>query len=243
LSKIIKAKPGQLEEVMPFDFTQMVWLQGNHSLRQKDMPGQSGEIADEADPTQDAETAIQNLLLNAERKAQELEEQAYRKGYEQGQRDGFEVGQRSMAIVKEHLEGLLQELQGLPETLLKLYRDWLIEMCLSISRRIVRRELAADSTQLSQLIATLLRETVDGHTLTVYVHPDDLDLLEKNIDLKWLAERSGRTFSLKADDHLERGGCRLENDIQLLDASIEKQFTFIEQTLRNDEPVSDHILT
>jgi flagellar assembly protein FliH len=243
LSKIIKAAPDQSEKVMPFDFAQVKRQDRKHSARLAHSFGSLAEIQAIQDPIQDVETKIRTLLLDAERKAQELEEQAYRKGYEQGQKDGFEVGQRSMSIVKEHLEGLLPELQALPEMLLTQYRDWLIDTCLNISRRIVRSELGTESSHLSRLIDALLREAVEGHMLTVYVHPDDLDLLEKHIDLKLLAERSGRNFSLKADVKLDRGGCRLESDMQLIDASIEKQFSLIEQTLRNDEPDSDQILT
>jgi len=243
LSRIIKASPDQVEEVMPFDFAQVERQDRKHSAQQAHSFERLAEIPAMPDSVRDVETSIRELLLDAERKAQELEEEAYRKGYEQGQKDGFEFGQRSMSIVKGHLEGLLPELQALPEILLTQYRDWFIDTCLSISRRIVRRELATDSSHLSQLIDTLLREALDGHPLTVYVHPDDLDLLEKHLDLKLLAERSGRNFSLKADAQLERGGCRLESDMQIFDASIEKQFNFIEQALRNDEPVSDQILT
>ncbi len=47
-----------------------------------------------------------------------------------------------MAIVKEHLERLLDSLQQTPQTIFDQYRDWLIQMCLTISRHIVRRELS-----------------------------------------------------------------------------------------------------
>jgi flagellar assembly protein FliH len=243
LSKIIKAAPGQSEEVIPFDFDQVEQQDRRHSARLAHSFGKLSKSPATQDPPEDVETKTRKLLLEAERKAQELEEQAYRKGYEQGQKDGFEFGQRSMSIVKEHLESLLPELQALPEMLLTQYRDWLIDTCLSIARRIVRKEIVTDSSHLSQLIDTLLKEAVDGHTLTVYVHPDDLDLLEQHTDLKLLDERTGRNSFLKPDVQLDRGGCRMESDMQLLDASIEKQFSFIEQALRNDEPVSDEILT
>jgi flagellar assembly protein FliH len=243
LSKIIWAAPDQSKELMPFAFAKVDRPDRKDSAHFTHSFEGIAESQVMPDHFQDVETKIRKLLLDAERKAQELEEQAYRKGYEQGQKDGLEFGRRSMAIVKEHLERLLPELQVLPETLLTQYRDWLIDTCLSISRRIVHRELATDSSQLSQFIDTLLREAADGQMLTVYVHPDDLDLLEKHVDLKLLGERSGHNFSLKADVQLDRGGCRLESDMQLLDASIEKQFSFIEQALRNDEPVLDQILT
>jgi flagellar assembly protein FliH len=243
LSKIIKATQDHFEEVVVFDFAQIERHQKKPLSHGKNIFEEPLAIPVEEDATLDVQASVQRLLLDAERKAQELEEQGYRRGYEQGQKDGYEFGQRSVTIVKEHLERLLHELRGWPEAVFKSYRDWLIEMCLSISRHIVRRELTTDSNQLSQLIDTLLREASAEHTLTVYVHPDDLNLLENNLDLKSLAELSGRTFSLKPDVHLERGGCRLESDIQILDASIEKQFSFIEQVLRNDEPDTNHITT
>lgn len=242
MSKIIKAKSGKLQEFVPFDFSQMLGNQPKSSPHCITMLGGALEILTASPPPQDIETSVRDLLLDAERKAQELEEQAYRKGYEQGQKDGFEVGQRAMSIVKGHLEGLFQELQVLPETLLKTYRNWLIEMCLHIARRLVRRELATDGGELSQLIDTLLREAVDDHALTVHLHPDDLAMLEQHVDLKLLAAHAGRNFSLKADAHLERGGCRMENDLQLIDASIEKQFDLIAQALKNDESTPDQIL-
>ena len=114
-------------------------------------------------------------------------------------------------------------------------------MCLVISRHIVRRELITDSTQLAGLIETLLGEALEDHTLTVNLHPYDLALLEQHLDLEKLAERTGRTFTLKAHPRIERGGCRVESDVQVFDASIEKRFSFIEQALRNDGPITDEI--
>ncbi len=243
MSKIIKGAPRQFEEIVPFDFVQLESQRKKAPSHAQNRIGMLSGAQEEPDPVDDPEARMRGLFLEAERKAQELEEEAYRKGYEQGQKDGFEFGLKSMSIVKEHLEGLLDQFQTLPETLLQEYRDWLIEMCLGISRRIVRRELETDSSQLSQLIDNLLSEAAEEHTLTVYVHPHDLDLLEKHLDLKSTSERTGRTFSLKADPRLDRGGCRLESDIQLFDASIEKQFAFIEKALRNDGSDSDHLLT
>jgi flagellar assembly protein FliH len=243
LSNIIKAKPGSSQEVVPFDFTMVERPPEDLSTQQITMLGGNVELIAGSAPPLDPEASVRKLLLDAERKAQELEEQGYRNGYEQGQKDGFEVGQRSMAIVKGHLEAMLHKLQALPETLLNTYRDWLIGMCLNIARRLVHRELATDSSQLSQLIDTLLREADDESTLTVHLHPDDLAMLEQHLDLKSLAERSGRNFTLKAVPHLGRGGCRLESDIQLVDASIEKQFELIERALRKNEANPDDILT
>lgn len=239
MSKIIKAQVEEPESVLPFGFAEL-------QQQRRSRPDRTNQLSKTAAPLRDpdgaaeAENSVRTLLLDAERKAQELEEEAYRKGYEQGQKDGFEVGQRSMAIVKEHLEKLLDSLQQTPQTIFDHYRDWLIQMCLTISRHIVRRELSTDHTQLAQLIETLLQEAAENHTLTISVHADDLALLEQHLDLKSLSERTGRTFTLVAQPHIQRGGCRAESDVQLFDASLEKRFSLIEQALRNDESIPDH---
>jgi flagellar assembly protein FliH len=238
LSKLIKAAQNDRAAVVPFDFLQMESTRATPALRTK-RADEARNTLPESDALAEIETTIQNRLLDAERKAQELEEEAYRKGYAQGQKDGFEVGEKSMAIVKEHLENLFNGLQRLPEKLLEDYRDWIIGSCLGMARHVVRRELTGDSQQLVQLIDALLRESEENHALTLHLNPNDMDLLEKNVDLLHLPTSSGRTFHLKADPRLQRGGCRLESDIQLLDASIEKQFELLEQSLRNQESTTD----
>jgi flagellar assembly protein FliH len=238
LSKLIKAAQNDQAAVMPFDFLKIESGKVTPTPRKR-RAGDTGGAASDSDALADIEITIQNRLLDAERKAQELEEEAYRKGYAQGQKDGFEIGQKSMAIVKEHLENLFKVLQRLPEKLLEDYRDWIISSCLGMARHVVRRELAGDAQQLVKLIDALLREAEESHALTLHLNPNDMDLLEKNVDLLHLATSSGRTFHLKADPRLERGGCRIESDIQLLDASIEKQFELLEQSLKNQESTND----
>jgi len=232
LSKVIKANKANRSAVTPFDFRQVNLDDGTPVQNRRGKGSVSGKAPD-ADPLKQIEVTIQNRLLDAERKAQELEEEAYRQGYAQGQKDGYEIGQKSMAIVRDHLEKLLYGLARFPEQLFAEYREWIIQTCLEISRHVVRRELCGDTTQMIQLIDALLHQTEEDHSLNVYVHPHDLDLLEKHLPFQELVASCGRTLHLKVDPQLERGGCRMESDIQLLDASLEQQFALIEDAIRN----------
>jgi flagellar assembly protein FliH len=220
---------------MPFDFLKMDLTPGGPVSSRRKAPAAA---VSESDRLSEIDITIQNRLLDAERKAHEVEEEAYRQGYAQGQKDGSEIGQKSMAIVREHLESLFNGLHRLPEQLLEDYRGWIINTSLAIARHVVRRELSGDKQQLIQLIDTLVREAEEGHTLTLYVNPNDLDLLEKHVELKHLEANSGRALYLKPDPRLERGGCRMESAIQLLDASIEKQFALIKETMTTQDPTA-----
>jgi flagellar assembly protein FliH len=239
LSKVIKAKDCGPNPVTPFDFTQMDIGNGQFLKNGRYQETEAAAKRFQSDPIAEIEATIQNRLLDAERKAQELEEEAYRKGYAQGQKDGFEIGQKSMAIVRDHLEKLLYGLAGFPGQLFAEYREWSINTCLEISRHVVRRELAGDIEPLIQLIDSLLKQAEAGYSLAIHINPNDLDLLEKQLDFQQFIAALERTLHFKADPQLERGGCRMETDIQLLDASIEQQFTLIENAIRTEQSLPD----
>ena len=239
LSNVIKATDGSSNPVVPFDFGQQDVREG------PSVPNRHGQYAgtasrkSEAGRLEDIEVTIQNRLLDAERKAQELEEEAYHKGYAQGQKDGFEIGQKSMAILRDQMEKLLHGLANFPEQLSAKYHEWIINTCLEVSRHVVRRELTGDVEPLMKLIDALLKEVEEGYAVTIHINPNDLELLEKQLDFRELTVSCGRTLHLKTDPQLERGGCRMENDIQLLDASIERQFALVDDAIRAQQSLPD----
>ncbi len=239
LSKVIKAKDTSPDPVTPFDFSS-VDIHGKQALNRgvgRETEATAGGFG--SDRLAEIEATIQSRLLDAERKAQTLEEEAYRKGYAQGQKDGFEIGQKSMAIVRDNLEKLLYGLARFPEQLFEQYREWIINACLAISRHVVRQELAGNAQHLIQVVDSLLKQSEEGYSLTIHVNPHDFELLEKHLEFQQFLAGCGRTLHFKADPQLERGGCRLENDIQLLDASIEQQFALVENAIRTQQTGSD----
>ena len=226
LSKIIKA--GQCDQLESFDYKEIDGLMRPSPavVHQEEEPSPPTE-----DPLQDLEQMVRQRLLEAERKAQELEQEGYEKGYAQGHQDGLEVGHKSMLVTKEHLEDLLDGFQKLPGRVFADYRQWFLEACLTLARRVVRVELSSRPELLMERIEALLGEVAKAHTLTLYLNPKDLALLQQHTEFFTRLHDSAPSLLMKSDEHMERGGCRLENDIQLLDASIEAQFALIEEHL------------
>lgn len=195
-----------------------------------------------SDPLEELEETIQHRLLEVERRAQELEREAYEKGYAQGEKDGMEYGQKSMAVVKEHMERLLRELQSVPDRVLQDYRDWLITTCLAVARRVVDVELKTQPRALVKMIDALLSEAIEHQSLTLYLNPKDLDMLERTTEFQEWLKKTDRVLTVKPDAELARGGCRMESDIQFLDASMDTQFSLIEEALRHHGSSSDSTL-
>lgn len=211
-------------EVVPFGFPVM------------DVAGEPGDSDAESDtgtasdPATDPEAVYRKKLLELERRTQEIERESYAKGFAQGERDGLEYGQKTVQVVKTQLERIAEHLENLPSKVCLDYRSWFISTCLRVARRVVRKELAISPESITNIVGALLDEAAEHSTLTVYLNPLDIEFMEKRAELALDAQC--KRFSIKPDNGLERGGCRIESEIQLLDASIESQFDTLEEYLQ-----------
>jgi len=181
-----------------------------------------------SEPEINSEELYRRKLLTVERRTQEIERDAYSQGFAQGEKDGFDYGQKSVQVVKSQLERIAQNMEALPARILKDYRDWLIRASIGIARQIVNREIRTSPEIVADTVSALIEDAEEHGTLTIYLNPNDLEIVEKKAELI-LAK--GKLFALKADRHLERGGCRIESEDQRLDASIPTVFENLEKKL------------
>jgi flagellar biosynthesis/type III secretory pathway protein FliH len=56
-------------------------------------------------------------------------------------------------------------------------------------------------------------------------------MIKKHTDFMASMERADSKLALKPDPQMQRGGCRLESEVQLLDGSVEAQFALFEEAL------------
>jgi flagellar assembly protein FliH len=184
-----------------------------------------------AEPEISSEQLFRTKLLELERQTQDIEKEAYGKGFTQGEKDGFEYGHKAAQVIKAQLERVSENLEALPEKVLRDYREWLIRTSIRIAGHIINREVQTSPEIVADAVKALLNEAEEHSTLTVYLNPNDLELIEKRTDLALCANK--KHCALKVDKDLERGGCRVESAIQLLDASLASQFENLEKYLRD----------
>jgi len=230
LSRIIKACESESESVCSFDFSEIL----DTALcdpGEREAPESGAPEETEPDPLFNLELMVQQRLLEAERRSQELEQEGYEKGYAQGLKDGTEFGRKSMQVAREHFEELLSRLMTLPNTVFEDYRSWFIATSLAVSKHIIRSELQTNPQALIELMEDVLSEAGESQGIVLFLHPKDLDLLSRHSALEEMTAKAEKTFSIRPDPEMSRGGCRLESEIQLIDASLENRLALIERTL------------
>ncbi len=157
-------------------------------------------------------------------------------GYQDGYRDGLvalEEFKRSFALQTTTQIGAL--LQSLGAELDGLQQDMARTLAVSathLARQIVRAELVSAP----ELIAAVAQEAVDtlllsARHITLRVHPDDHALVAQGA-AEVLEARGTR---LLADASMTRGGCLVESDIGVIDASLQTRWRRVAASLGCDD--------
>jgi flagellar assembly protein FliH len=240
LSRIIKARQSCSESVCAFSFAEIASPAGGGDFPTEESAEDDSSHERGADSLDNLELLIQQRLLEAERRAQELEQEGYEKGYAQGLKDGTEFGRKSMQVARDQLEALLERLTSLPATVLADYRDWLISSCLAVSKHIARGELRTNPRILIQLMEEMLAEAQEAQGITLHLHPKDLDLLRNHSALEEIRARADKSFTIRPDERMSRGGCRLESSLQLMDGSLESRLALIEKSIARHNEAEEH---
>ena len=193
----------------------------------------SGGAAAAAAPSAAAETPPVDPV---EQQA-ELVRQARQSGYQDGYRDGLvalEGFKQSFAHQATLQVGqLVKSIGGQLDAMQQEMAEALAATALALARQIVRSELAARPESVAAVAQEALETLMlSARHITLRVHPDDQPLVAEGAG-ELLAARGAR---LAADAAIARGGCVVESNISLVDASIETRWRRAAASIGRDEP-------
>jgi flagellar assembly protein FliH len=160
-------------------------------------------------------------------------------GYHDGYRDGLTAlesfKQSFAAQTTAQVGALMQSYAGQMDALQQEMARSLAAAAVALARQVVRSELATRPEQ----VATVAEEALEtlllsARHITVRVHPDDHALVAQSA-AETLAARGAR---LLADAAVTRGGCLVESDIGIIDASIETRWRRAAAALGSEAPWS-----
>jgi flagellar assembly protein FliH len=157
-------------------------------------------------------------------------------GYQDGYRDGLvaldgfkqSFAAQTTAQIGALIESLGAELGGLQQDMART----LAISATHLARQIVRAELVTKP----ELIAVVAQEALDtlllsAHHITLRVHPADHPFVAQGA-AEVLAARGARLLS---DPSMSRGGCLVESDIGIIDATLETRWRRAAASLGCDE--------
>ncbi|RWU09603.1 flagellar assembly protein FliH [Pseudidiomarina gelatinasegens] len=176
---------------------------------------------------------------------EEARQEAYHEGLQQGQKEGYQAGleqglkegreqglteytaQTKSALAPLGL--LIKETDTALQNIETHMAESMLQLALTVGRQLAGEALAANPEQVLELIRAILHEDpMLNDKPVLLLHPDDLKLAQQHLE----QELAAIGWKLRADDRLERGGCRLVSADGELDATIETRWQRIIHQLR-----------
>lgn len=220
---------------------------------------QTQEIVEDVvlDPTSGDPISANELKSVADEVEKLGREDGYKKGYKKGYEEGYQIG-----LKKSEEEGLKQGLEKAEEQIHAQVEDQnrrleaiakallnpleheqeqlekqLLGMVSQLTEAVIKRELMTDSSMvLSVIQETLLLLTNKEKNVTLYLNSQDIPVVKESLS------ESDLSISCEADDTLSVGGCRVDNQLTIIDASIEKQLeNLLEGFVNKQYPPIDSI--
>ena len=149
-------------------------------------------------------------------------------GYAEGYSDGLAKANEQVAEKSHALQTLLSSLpEAIADNRLELSTE-IADVVLLITKQLfINQQLNQEA--ISQQIAHILSSLNEQQTIELFLHPNDLALLQQgqiSIDLK-----NTQNLRIKADNGLTLGGCIIKSEHGVFDGSIERQIDNLKHVL------------
>ena len=168
---------------------------------------------------------------------EELREQAQEEGYAEGYAKGLEAGQKESEI---RANAKVTQLQSLVDALDRPFHhmelkvsEYLLSIVSTVCSSILQRELSTDAERIRETLDRAL-ELLSGERgqVTLLLHPDDMTAVTD----AW-ADDLGE-LRMESAANVIRGGCRIQRNDSLVDATIETQLrNIIMELARTPGPI------
>ncbi len=166
---------------------------------------------------------------HGEKSLEDIETEAYIRGFNKGEKAGFEAAGDKIASVQAMLTGAMEELGRLQQRVRHDIEKEVVELALAVAERIVRQELGANRGAIADVVREALKKVEHQQEVVVRVNPADKQFLDPSRlpATDPAGQASPIRFRIEGDDAISRGGCFIETESGDIDARIETQLDII----------------
>ncbi|WP_282383648.1 MULTISPECIES: flagellar assembly protein FliH [unclassified Pseudomonas] len=182
----------------------------------------------EPEPPEMEEVPLEEVQPLTLEELESIRQEAYNEGFAIGEKEGFhsttlkvrQEAETALAAKIASLELLMANLfEPIAEQDTQIEKS-LVDLVQHITKQVIKRELAIDSTQIEHVMRDALKLLPLGvENVRLYVNPQDF------AQVKALRERHEETWRIVEDESLLPGGCRVETEHSRIDASVESRVT------------------
>jgi flagellar assembly protein FliH len=189
-----------------------------------DPPAPEPEPEPEPEPPEMEEVPLEEVQPLTLEELESIRQEAYNEGFAVGEKEGFHS--TTLKVRQEAEVALATKIASLEKLMAHLFEPIaeqdtqieksLVELVRHMTKQVIQRELAMDSTQIEHVMREALKLLPLGvENVRLYINPQDF------AQVKALRERHEETWRIVEDEALLPGGCRVETEHSRIDATVE----------------------
>jgi flagellar assembly protein FliH len=190
-----------------------------------------------------AQNEAQGIVINAQNKAEEIKEKAFQSGYD----DGLKVAEKEISETIERMSQVftnaLKELASLKDEIIANAEGDLIELTMTIAKKLVCRELKQHPEFLIDVIKEAIKTSKMENEITIRINPEDRTILEQHSGelmdfLKSVTFNQTAKIIVEDDISLTQGGCVIITDTNIIDMAYESRLDSVIEAITSEQTLN-----
>lgn len=157
----------------------------------------------------------------------EIEERAYKEGYELGLIDGrdkaFEEEKVNLAARLNSMDELLGQIENQRQQLLIDNEIQFVELVFQIAKKIALRDLTEHREAVIEILKNAVDDLVGDERVIVHVSSEDLNFIQNVSEKSEKKMDKIKKLKIVEDEKMKAGGCLLETSFGSVDATVEER--------------------
>jgi flagellar assembly protein FliH len=187
------------------------------------------------DNSEDARKIIDNaekIVSAAKKKAADIEQEAYEKGFAQGEKDGAEMNIKKFDKNLENIQHILEEIITHKDEFQKNHEQAILDLVFRVASRVVHGRAAMDDAIVRENILHAFELAADKSEVTVKVSPENLEYINGLRPEFFERIKDLKSITIKEDPTITPGGCVLETAFGHVDGQLENQLEKITDSVK-----------
>ncbi|MBQ7764150.1 hypothetical protein IJ384_02140 [bacterium] len=165
-----------------------------------------------------------NLVSRAQEESENIKKSAFEEGY----RIGLEKANADIEAFKQELSNFMNARKDVFEYI----APDILEICVDISKKIIKKELDSDPQILIDTIIDILKTVSKNEPkIVIRVQPHSVQFVKDTIPNITYQYGIDSKINIVADPSIEEGGCVFQTSNGIVDASIDTQLEIIKKAL------------
>jgi len=170
---------------------------------------QTSEHQTAADPTKNRMLQLEQMLQEAQGRAEIIEKEAYEKAYMAGEKAGMALGKKRGEQILEALQQSLQSAEQQINAIKDAFPEAIMQVASHIAEQIIGDKLTQESAGLLEIARQAATQLPDTEHLRIAVSPDEFALFKRMLD-----EDNDNALKLCSDASVTDGTCRIISSSQ-----------------------------